>query len=897
MKQLWSSDARHRTVPEVLQTSSMDCGVAAIKAVLEGHGIHAGYERLREACQTDVDGTSIDVLESLANDLGLEAEQVIMPLDHVFLTRADALPAVAVVLLPAALTHFVVLWRRRGSLIQVMDPGRGRRWAKASEIEKELYVHRARFLASQWRAWAASEGFLDCLKARLQALVTAEASLGLVQQSLEDTTWRTLATTDAAVRMVSALALPHGVRARREAADLLKFLVENSLAAPHGRETDLIPTRYWSARLLASDGSSETMLEVTGAVLVQIRGRTQVPSPDEVERPRLSPELRAALAQPTTKPLHELFHLMRRDGLMAPSVLIGTLAVAAAGVVLEALLLRSVAHMGRYLALSEQRMAGMVAFIGLLFLLLLIDVGIARGLLRMGRRMEIQLRVRFAAKMRTLHDRYLRSRLTSDMAERCHSVHRIRGLPPLGGQLVRAIFELAVTTAGLIWLDERAALAIVTGVAALLVIPLAAQRQLIERELRLRTFAGALGHFHFDSLRGLMPLRTHGGQRAMRVEHESVLVEWIVSARRVLAATVRVELLQLSVGFALAAWLIISHLQRSSDTGPVLLLAYWALNIPALASEIATLTRQYPALRNVTLRLTEPLTAPEEEVVCEDNGPPQPSLRAGVRIQFRDVSVRAGGQSILSNVDLTIEPGEHVAILGGSGAGKSTLVGLLLGWHRAWEGMVLIDGHPLDVASEEGLRRVTAWVDPSVYLWNRSFLENLRYGSTGETAALERILSDADLRGVLERLPEGLQTRLGEGGGLLSGGEGQRVRFGRALGRPEAGLVVLDEPFRGLPHEERQASLRTARQLWRNATILCVTHDVAQTQSFDRVVVLVDGRVAETGTPSELSARASSRYAWMLARETTVLNTLWKNDSWRHVRVMDGRLEVEGRAE
>src|SRR5437588_2618133 len=97
-------------VPEVVQTSAMDCGPASLKCLLEGFGIPVSYGRLREACQTDVDGTSIDTMEDVANQLGLEAEQIVIPVDHVLVAEAEALPAIAVVRLPNGLTHFVVAW-------------------------------------------------------------------------------------------------------------------------------------------------------------------------------------------------------------------------------------------------------------------------------------------------------------------------------------------------------------------------------------------------------------------------------------------------------------------------------------------------------------------------------------------------------------------------------------------------------------------------------------------------------------------------------------------------------------------------------------------------------------------------------------------------------------------
>ena len=112
---------RRLIVPEVIQTSAMDCGPAALKCLLEGFGVSVSYGRLREACQTDVDGTSIDTIEEVAVQLGLEAEQIMLPVDHLLLPEAHALPAIVVVQLPNGLTHFVVAWRRHGRFVQVMD--------------------------------------------------------------------------------------------------------------------------------------------------------------------------------------------------------------------------------------------------------------------------------------------------------------------------------------------------------------------------------------------------------------------------------------------------------------------------------------------------------------------------------------------------------------------------------------------------------------------------------------------------------------------------------------------------------------------------------------------------------------------------------------------------------
>ncbi|HJX52468.1 MAG TPA: cysteine peptidase family C39 domain-containing protein, partial [Polyangia bacterium] len=122
---------------EVVQTSAMDCGPAALKSLLEGFGVRAHYGRLREACHTTVDGSSIDTLEDLATKLGLDATQTLLPVEHVLLREAEALPALIVVRLPSGLTHFEVVWRVLGPLVQVMDPARGRRWMRKEDFVRD----------------------------------------------------------------------------------------------------------------------------------------------------------------------------------------------------------------------------------------------------------------------------------------------------------------------------------------------------------------------------------------------------------------------------------------------------------------------------------------------------------------------------------------------------------------------------------------------------------------------------------------------------------------------------------------------------------------------------------------------------------------------------------------
>jgi ATP-binding cassette subfamily B protein len=256
--------------------------------------------------------------------------------------------------------------------------------------------------------------------------------------------------------------------------------------------------------------------------------------------------------------------------------------------------------------------------------------------------------------------------------------------------------------------------------------------------------------------------------------------------------------------------------------------------------------------------------------------------------------VVAAGHTILSDIDLRVAPGEHVAIVGLSGAGKSTLVGLLLGWHRLSEGRLVVDGTEMGEAGLDALRRETAWIDPAVQIWNKPFLDNLSYSSPdSDLGRASAAIDAARLRGVLQKLPQGLQTPLGEAGGLLSGGEGQRVRLGRSLVQSDVRLALLDEPFRGMDRDQRVALLSEARDRWRDATLLCVTHDVGETLSFDRVLVVEGGRILEDDSPARLAER-DSRYRELLEVEGQVRERMWKGRQWQGVRVEGGHVERVG---
>jgi ABC-type transport system involved in cytochrome bd biosynthesis fused ATPase/permease subunit len=355
--------------------------------------------------------------------------------------------------------------------------------------------------------------------------------------------------------------------------------------------------------------------------------------------------------------------------------------------------------------------------------------------------------------------------------------------------------------------------------------------------------------------------------------------------------------LQSFLCMGLAGALLIEHFLRARGvTGVDILLVYWTLKLPSTGGTIASLAHQYPMQRNVMLRLLEPLSAPEHGGASASDAPAAERSALPARrntpatISVRDGTVVAAGNTILKQVNLSVAAGEHVAIIGRSGAGKSSLLGVLLGWHRLASGSLRIDGVESSEAALASFRRTIAWVDPAVQIWNKSFLENLTYSSEdADFARSAGAIDAANLRRVLQKLPQGLQTHLGEGGGLLSGGEGQRMRLARALAQTDVRLALLDEPFRGLDREQRSALLASTRRHWDGVTLLCATHDVSETLLFDRVLVIEDGMIVEDDEPNRL-ARTPSRFRDLLEAERLVRDGMWAGRQWRRIHVQDGQV-------
>ena len=223
-------------------------------------------------------------------------------------------------------------------------------------------------------------------------------------------------------------------------------------------------------------------------------------------------------------------------------------------------------------------------------------------------------------------------------------------------------------------------------------------------------------------------------------------------------------------------------------------------------------------------------------------------------IEFRDVSFAYPGhpEPALQHIDLSIAPGQTVAFVGMSGGGKSTLVSLLPGFYSASSGEILLDGQNIDAIALTSLRSQIAMVSQQVVLFDDTLAANIAYGDAApDRQRIEAAAAAAFLSDVIDGLPDGLETRLGDNGSRLSGGQRQRVAIARAIYK-DAPILILDEATSALDTEAERAVQAALEHLMQGKTTLVIAHRLSTIERADRIVVLSHGKIMETGSHQQL---------------------------------------------
>lgn len=872
--------------PEHLQISSMDCGVAALTSLLAGSGVAVDYERLRHACRTDVDGTSIDALEAIASDLGLDVCQHLVPPDLLVDAVEERYPAIAIVDHAGGAPHFVTLWRRIGSRIHVMDPGRGRGWTKAGMLEEELHTVRFVVPTARWLGWFRSSALRASLVARGR-LVLSRVRADALRRTLEETqSMEEVCAVDTSLRLVLRTARAGAARTA-SVRDALYDAAEKV-----ARETPAaLPDE------LRALEATEHGLALRAAVFLAAREAgarahvTPPPPPPPAPAPGRRDVLRD-LSEPREPPLwRHVFDLLEADGrTLLAGVAFAVLAVAL-GSTIEVLFVRGALDAPRMFSGFGSRLGVSTVTLLLIVVVLGFELTIQLAARKVGRLIEIRLRARTLALVADVDDAFIRSRATSDLAYRAHGLVLGRQLPELAVSILRDALDLSASAIALAFVLPATTFVTALGLSTVLGLSLAFRPALREIEGRFHAHGARMLTLYFDALRGFRPVRLHGYQPAFRADFARTLERWRITGverARILAWIAFATTLTSMAILGAVFWI---HASRSGDPRTFVVVAFWALRIPRGVSAIVGHAESYPAARQAFVRLLE---IARKRTDRAETTPVRGAIanRRGVELVVDRVTVHAHAHVLLDDVSVHVPRGEHVAIVGASGSGKSSFVGMFLGFHSPDDGSISVDGATLDHDRVRALNQRTAWVDTSVQLWNESLLANLTYAVDGRVRRdFIDTLEASDLLPVLENLDRGLETAVGSEGRSISGGEGQRVRLGRALlASPEnIDLVILDEAFRGLDRPARARLVRTTRTSCPGATVLCITHDIEHALDFDRVLVFDGGRIVEDDDPRRL-ASSGSRFRALLEAERAALRETWEPCRWRRLRIERGAI-------
>ena len=289
-----------------------------------------------------------------------------------------------------------------------------------------------------------------------------------------------------------------------------------------------------------------------------------------------------------------------------------------------------------------------------------------------------------------------------------------------------------------------------------------------------------------------------------------------------------------------------------------------AMRLNMLSAMFQQINRALGDAHDLTVALDEPL------LVADYPNAPELRVTAG-RIDFEGVGFRYADADerdrVFDDFTLKIPAGQRVGLVGRSGSGKTTLTTLLLRLEDLTRGRILIDGQDIAHVTQTSLRRQIAYVAQEPMLFHRSIRENIAYGRPDASdAEVERAAREANAWEFIERLPDGLDTEVGERGVKLSGGQRQRVAIARAI-LMDAPILVLDEATSALDSESERLIQDALENLMRGRTAIVVAHRLSTVASLDRIVVLSHGAIVEDGTHEELVA-AGGEYASLWSRQT-----------------------------
>jgi ATP-binding cassette, subfamily B, bacterial MsbA len=420
--------------------------------------------------------------------------------------------------------------------------------------------------------------------------------------------------------------------------------------------------------------------------------------------------------------------------------------------------------------------------------------------------------------------------------------------------LVRDTVTIAALLAILLWSNWK-----LTLVAFVVIPPIALVVRAFSTRLRVMSregqrAIGGLAEVLDEAIANQRVVRVFGGQayESERFEHAGQTVRRF-NMKHAVAAAGTVPATQLIVACAIAAIVYFAAGQAfagSTDVG----------RFVEFIAATGLLLQPLKRLTGVNEHIQRGLAACESVFGLVDEPPEDDRgtvtierARGAIRLEGVSLTYLGASRPALANVSLEIRPGETVALVGPSGGGKSSLIHLLPRFYHPDAGRITLDGHDLETLTLESLRRQIALVSQNVVLFNDTVAANIAYGRGDrvDRAAIVRAAEAAHAMEFVTDLPKGLDTEVGENGAKLSGGQRQRIAIARAILK-DAPVLLLDEATSALDTESERAVQAALEVLMRGRTTIVIAHRLSTIEKADRIVVLSEGRIAESGTHREL---------------------------------------------
>ena len=319
----------------------------------------------------------------------------------------------------------------------------------------------------------------------------------------------------------------------------------------------------------------------------------------------------------------------------------------------------------------------------------------------------------------------------------------------------------------------------------------------------------------------------------------------------------------------LLAWAIELWRLGAVSVGDVILVCTLCISVLSATRDLAV------ALVDVTqhmARLAEALKTLLVPPTLRDHPEAKPLVPNGGGVTFENVTFRYNGRrTVFADFNLHIAPGERVGLVGRSGGGKSTLLGLLQRFYDVGAGRIMIDGQDIAQITQHSLHQAISIVPQDTALFNRTLLENIRYGQPDASdAAVWEAAAAARCQTIIERLPDGLNTVVGDRGVKLSGGQRQRIAIARAFLK-DAPILLLDEATSALDSEAEEAIREALSRLMQGRTVIAIAHRLSTLRDFDRIVLLSAGRLIQDGAP-EFLVRQAGPYRDLVEHEVSRLS-------------------------